>query len=80
MKKLPLIIIILIILALAASAYFYKQKNKIKQNQKQEPISNVPGNLPNIGSILNPVGDKLPETNPIEKINPFKNVYRNPFE
>ena len=80
MKKLPLIIIILIILVLVTSAYFYTQKNKSKQNQEREDVSNIPGVLPDFGSVSNPVGDKLPEINPIEKTNPFKNVYKNPFE
>lgn len=28
----------------------------------------------------NPLGGKLPATNPFSKVNPFKGVYKNPFD
>ena len=65
--------IILIVLVLAASAYFYTrgEKNKQTQKEKEIPTSDVTVVMPDI---------KFPETNPIEKINPFKDVYKNPFK
>lgn len=80
MKKLSLIIVVFIVLVLVASAYFYLKENKTKQNKEQESVSNVPGALSDFGSVSNPTGGKLLEINPIEKTNPFKNVYKNPFE
>jgi len=38
------------------------------------------GVLPAITPIANPVGGKLPELNPVQKANPFKDIYKNPFE
>lgn len=35
--------------------------------------------LPEVKSIKNPLGNKLPEVNPVEKANPFKDIYKNPF-
>lgn len=81
MKKLSVVITILIILVLAASAYFYRQGNKIRQNQEvQQSKTTTPSVLPEINPISNPAEDKLPEINPLERANPFKNVYKNPFE
>lgn len=37
------------------------------------------GTLPEINPQSNPL-EKLPETNPIEQTNPFKNLKTNPFE
>lgn len=37
------------------------------------------GTLPEIDSIENPLGN-VPELNPVESANPFKNLIKNPFE
>jgi len=94
-KSKPIIFISIIVVAAVAAAGFWYWQNKKSaltpttsapagvstQEQIQE---NVAGGLG--GSIFeksqNPIVDKLPETNPFEKIeiNPLKSIYANPFE
>lgn len=44
------------------------------------------GTIPKMGPVLNPVEpvtnplEKVPDLNPVDKANPFKDLYKNPFE
>ncbi len=44
------------------------------------------GTIPRMGPVLNPVEpvsnpmEKVPDLNPVGKANPFKDIYKNPFE
>ena len=69
-------IIILIVVLIGAVVYVLKPWNKL----------NLPflSKTPDLGAKIyqqsqNPVSN-LPETNPFSKVNPFKGVYKNPFE
>ena len=42
-----------------------------------EVLSETP--LENIAPASNPLQNKVPEVNPVDKANPFKDVYKNPF-
>lgn len=37
------------------------------------------GTLPEIESVTNPLEEK-PDLNPVDRANPFKDIYKNPFE
>lgn len=70
------IIILLIVVLLGVAVYVLKPWSKL----------NLPflSKTPDLGAKIyqqtqNPVIG-LPETNPFSKINPFKGVYKNPFE
>lgn len=69
----------LIILALAAAGfvYWWNRPEPIKTTEEaievltESPVSSiVPGN---------PLENKVPEVNPVDKANPFKDAYKNPF-
>lgn len=87
-KNKNLILFIAIIL-IAAGGYFYwkyqSQKVEIpeeipKETVKQPLSTTTAGTLPEINPQSNPVENKIPEINPVERANPFKNIYKNPFE
>lgn len=65
------IIITLIIIILAAAAFWFWQKRFIG---KQDLGSQL------FKATQKPISDKIPETNPFAKVNPFKGVYKNPFQ
>lgn len=70
----------LLILALAivvAFLYYLILVDKIPNPLAKKPLS--------LGEQIytktqNPLEDKIPETNPFTKVNPFKDVYKNPFD
>lgn len=75
--------VILIIAIVAVAAYFYwpKQKPAPAQEELSPPVKAgnpaVSGTLPSIAPQTEVV---IPETNPVDKANPFKDIYQNPFE
>ncbi len=87
-KKSTLTIIIAVsVLILAVAAYlFLKPQFKKQSNPAQE--SGLSGGMPTTEDLvekLSPVTDPLgggevPDVNPVEKANPFKDIYKNPFE
>ncbi len=91
MKEKNLIISAAVLVAIILIAgYFlwvsYQVKTKQEAIQKAEDTvlksieKTASDTIPNITPQSNPIKEKLPEVNPIEKTNPFKNVYKNPFE
>lgn len=81
-NMLPKSAIVIAILALAIGGFLIW---KYGLNKKATPVRSVEeaataGVLPEITPIANPVGGKLPELNPVQKANPFKDIYKNPFE
>ncbi len=81
-SALPKSAVVIAILALAIGGFLIW---KYGLNKKAAPARSVEeaaiaGVLPEITPIANPVGGKLPELNPVEKANPFKDIYKNPFE
>lgn len=72
------VIIVLAVGLLGAAGYFLKPGNKLNLPFIPKNSSN------NLGATIyeqtqNPVSG-LPETNPFSKVNPFKGVYKNPFQ
>ena len=81
-KTIFIIATVVSVLVIAASVYFLVT-NKVREQGVQVAPPVVPETLDvvsKIDELTNPVGDKLPDLNPVEKINPFKDVYKNPFE
>lgn len=81
-NALPKSAIVIAILALAIGGFLIWRYGL---NKKAVPARSVEeaataGVLPEITPITNPVGAKLPELNPVQKANPFKDIYKNPFE
>lgn len=72
---------LIILLIVGGILFFLISKGIVKNPLSQKPQSSSLG-----GQIFNeaqnPVSGKIPETNPLGavKINPFKNVYPNPFD
>lgn len=87
MKKSWLLIIVLIIAAVGSFLVwkFFFQKTAEEGavdttadvTQKAQDAASA-GSLPEINPVANPL-EKVPETNPIEKTNPFSDLKVNPF-
>ena len=80
--NIALIPLIILLLVIAGVVFFLISKGIVKnplQTLSTKPVSQSLG-----GQIFNkaqnPIQDKIPETNPFAKINPFKGVYKNPFQ
>jgi len=81
---------IIVVVAVAAAGFWYWQNKKsaptstISAPEEVFTQEKVTGGLGAniVEKSQNPISDKLPETNPFEKveINPFKSIYTNPFE
>lgn len=72
---------ILIVLALLGLAFWYYSARK----KAPEPIKTAEDVVeavtqPGLNVPSNPLGGKVPEVNPVDRANPFKDAYRNPFE
>lgn len=70
---------VIILLLVAGVAYFLISTGKLPN-----PLSKK-GTTTSLGEQIyaktqNPLEGKLPETNPFAKVNPFKGVYKNPFD
>lgn len=78
-------VVIFIAAVIAIYGYFYSWKGVQKQAEERvaaPPKASTPatsGTLPSLKTQTN-VLEKVPEINPMDKVNPFKNVYKNPFE
>ncbi len=93
-KNLKIILIITVIIVLSLIGFFVWKKFKISQSQVEKTVSEIEktseaakiitesasqGVLPLINSTANPY-EKISETNPVEKANPFKDIKTNPFK
>ena len=78
-KSIVIIAAVVLILVIVAGVYFLVI-NKPKTQVVPPVVPETLDVVSKIDELTNPVGDKLPDLNPVEKINPFKNVYKNPFE
>ncbi len=87
-NKKTIFIIASVVLALVITALVYflvisKPKTEVPEQGSLVTPPVVPETLDvtsKINELTNPVGEKLPDLNPVEKTNPFKNVYENPFK
>lgn len=65
-------------LATAGIIYWLNRPEPVKTTQEAiEVLSETP--LENIAPASNPLQNKVPEINPVDKTNPFKDTYNNPF-
>jgi len=84
-KKIILAIIILSVAGAAVGGYFYWNKKSSgasvldKTSEAADKINNsaTQGVLPSLQT--NPLENK-PDLNPVDKVNPYKNIKTNPFE
>lgn len=72
-----------IIVIIAAFGIWYWQSQK--PASEPEPIKTTEDvvsavTVQEIDVRSNPVGGKVPEVNPVDRANPFKDAYNNPFE
>ena len=72
---------IVVIVAAAIAGYFYwksapKEALPAPAKASQPAVS---GTLPELNTETNVLKD-VPEINPVDKANPFKDVYKNPFQ
>ncbi|MDP3973765.1 MAG: hypothetical protein Q8P92_02945 [Candidatus Daviesbacteria bacterium] len=73
------LILLIILLVLAGVVFFLISKGIVKNPlQNSSPNSSLGAQI--FEKTQNPIQDKIPETNPFAKVNPFKGVYKNPFE
>lgn len=73
--KLVLAAILLVAVAAGAWYWFAGRPEPIKTPEDiVEAVTN-----PNLEVPSNPVQNKVPELNPIDRANPFKDAYKNPF-
>ncbi len=73
------LISLIILLILAGGVFFLISKGIVKNPlQKSSPNSSLGSQI--FEKTKNPIQDKIPETNPFAKVNPFKGVYKNPFQ
>ena len=73
--------VILIIIGATLWWYFLRQKSA-KEPAPIKTSEDVVGAVtaPELEVGSNPVQNKVPEVNPVDRANPFKDSYRNPFE
>lgn len=78
-KTLVIGIAALIIIGAAVWWYFGQKTEELAPIKTSEDIVGAV-TTPEIEAGSNPVQNKVPEINPIDRANPFKDAYRNPFE
>ena len=67
---------VLVIVIAGGLWYWYSRPEPIKT--AKDVIEEV--TTPTLEVPSNPVQNKIPELNPIDRANPFKDAYKNPFE
>lgn len=81
--KTILILLIAILAIVAGTLWFQFQSKKEKQasvNTISEALDQSIIDVPKVAPEVNAIKQVLPAGNPIEKTNPFKDEYKNPFE
>ena len=58
--------------------YYYKPLKTEPVKTAEDAIDAI--SAPSLDVKSNPVKGKVPELNPIDRANPFKDAYKNPFE
>lgn len=71
-------LILIVVLVIAGGAYFLITSGKISNPLSKNTATTSLGEQI-YQQTQNPVS-ALPQTNPFSKVNPFKGVYKNPFE
>ncbi|KKU85826.1 MAG: hypothetical protein UY15_C0021G0022 [Parcubacteria group bacterium GW2011_GWA2_47_9] len=94
-EKIVIIILAAVVVAAAAAygawRFFGSKAQWAPQGQEEKTQAPSPqegtqgeatstyGTLPEIESVANPL-ENLPDLNPVERANPFNDIYTNPFE
>ena len=77
-SRLLLVVALVLIALLAGGLYWWTRPEPIKTTGEAiEALSESP--LENLAPASNPLQNKVPEVNPVDKTNPFKDIYKNPF-
>ena len=82
--KFPIVILILVTLIVVVISLQYISRNPVVSRTPYPTPANQPAETPaGLGSeiyrnVQNPA-EKIPDTNPFDKTNPFPNAYKNPF-
>ena len=84
-KALILGIVVLVIVGGTGAWWYLSQKAEVIEEPAPEPIKTSEDvaeavTAPEIEVGSNPVENKVPEVNPVDRANPFKDAYQNPFE
>jgi len=85
MEKKVLIIFIVVVLVVAGGVYYFSYQKGYKAGYKAGygegmEIGKASVKVEAGAVVTNPL-EKMPETNPFEKVvNPFKELYKNPFK
>lgn len=80
-SKLTVYLVSAIIVVLAVGFFVYTQMAKDESAEEfGQALEKAIVETPEISPSVNPLKQVLPTSNPIEKTNPFKNGYQNPFE
>ena len=79
-KAIILGIVALIVIG-GIGAWWYKSQKKVEPapiKTSEDVVEAV--TVPELEVGSNPVRNKVPEVNPVDRANPFKDAYKNPFE
>ena len=81
MDKKILIIFTVVVLVVAVGVYYFSYKKGYSAGYKEgKEVGRAAAQVKAGEVVTNPM-EKMPETNPFEKvINPFKELYKNPFK
>lgn len=86
-KKFQVAVGVIVVVVLIAVYYFFAVKNKTKPDNGSDTVEKFSSSLDAVtapGTVnvpsTNPAKQAVPPVNPLEKTNPFKNAYTNPFE
>lgn len=85
MNTKKIIEVAVVLIALAGIAYWYLAMRPAQQAQVQvedttQAIEQVVESAPTVAPATNPAASAIPAVNPLEKTNPFKSDYENPFK
>lgn len=75
-----LIIAAVAVIILAGIVWYVWLRPKPEPIKTAEDAIEAISAAPTVGEVTSNPAEKLPELNPIRKANPFKDVYKNPFE
>ena len=81
MDKKILIIFIVVVLVVAGGVYYFSYQKGYKVGYREGIEIGKASVKVEAGAVVTNPLEKMPETNPFEKvINPFKELYKNPFK
>ncbi|MDP3762536.1 MAG: hypothetical protein Q8Q97_00495 [bacterium] len=76
--KTKLVLAGVVLIAIAAGTWYWLTGKPEPIKTPEDVVEAV--TTPTLEVPSNPVQNKIPELNPIDRANPFKDTYKNPFE